>query len=60
MPDRPGRGHCRDALGFKGVQVLRALVDTFGADRILMGTDYPFDTATIAAICGGNARRLLG
>ena len=55
---------------------LRALVDTFGADRILMGTDYPFDMAdydpighvlsagfdeaTVAAIVGGNARKLLG
>ncbi|HEX8168565.1 MAG TPA: amidohydrolase family protein [Beijerinckiaceae bacterium] len=55
---------------------LRALVDTFGADRILMGTDYPFDMmdsdpighvvaagfdeATTAKIVGGNAQRLLG
>jgi aminocarboxymuconate-semialdehyde decarboxylase len=56
-------------------QQLRALVETFGADRILMGTDYPYDMgeydpvahvvdaglgeAEIAAICGGNAERLL-
>ncbi len=55
---------------------LKALVETFGADRILMGTDYPFDMmesdpighvmsagfeeATVAKIVGGNARRLLG
>jgi aminocarboxymuconate-semialdehyde decarboxylase len=55
---------------------LRELVHVYGADRILMGTDYPFDMAdydpvghvcgadfdaeTTAAICGGNARRLLG
>ena len=49
----------------------------FGVDRIIMGTDYPFDmadfdpighvasvesfdSATIAALAGGNARRLLG
>ena len=48
----------------------------YGADRIVMGTDYPFDmadydpvghvcgagldAATVAAICGGNAKRLLG
>ena len=49
----------------------------FGADHVLMGTDYPFDmgeydpvghiaevaefdAATIAAIAGGNAKRLLG
>ena len=54
---------------------LRALVDTFGADRVLMGTDYPFDMmdsdpvghvlsagfddATVAKIVGGNAARLL-
>ena len=57
-------------------QQLRALVETFGVDHVLMGTDYPFDmadydpvghvtgagldAATVEAICGGNARRLLG
>ena len=55
---------------------LEALVKTFGADHVLMGTDYPFDMAdfdpvehvvstgldatTTAAIVGGNAKRLLG
>jgi aminocarboxymuconate-semialdehyde decarboxylase len=56
---------------------LRALVRLFGADHIIMGTDYPFDmgeydplghlasveefdSATVAAVAGGNARRLLG
>jgi aminocarboxymuconate-semialdehyde decarboxylase len=55
---------------------LQALVSTFGADHVIMGTDYPFDMAdydpvghvvaanfdeaTTAAITGGNARRLLG
>jgi aminocarboxymuconate-semialdehyde decarboxylase len=56
---------------------LAELVRLFGADRIVMGTDYPFDMAdfdpighvasveafdasTVAAIAGGNARRLLG
>ena len=55
---------------------LRALIDVFGVDHVIMGTDYPFDMAeydpvghvvnaglddkAIAAICGGNARRLLG
>jgi len=56
---------------------LEYLVDLFGADHILMGTDYPFDMAeydpighvasvesfdanTVAAIAGGNAKRLLG
>jgi aminocarboxymuconate-semialdehyde decarboxylase len=56
---------------------LGALVETFGADHIIMGTDYPFDMAeydpighlgsvdaldpsTVAAIAGGNAKRLLG
>jgi aminocarboxymuconate-semialdehyde decarboxylase len=55
---------------------LENLVETFGVDRVLMGTDYPFDMAdydpvghvvgakldeaAIAAICGGNAKRLLG
>jgi len=56
---------------------LEQLVRVFGADHILMGTDYPFDmgeydpvghlaecndfdSKTIAAIAGGNARALLG
>ncbi len=56
---------------------LAELVRLFGADHIIMGTDYPFDMAdydpighvasvegldasTIAAIAGGNARKLLG
>jgi aminocarboxymuconate-semialdehyde decarboxylase len=56
---------------------LAALVETFGADHVLMGTDYPYDMAeydplehlaatksldasAIAAIAGGNARKLLG
>ena len=54
---------------------LKYLVDVFGADKILMGTDYPYDmaesdpighvvssgldNASIAAITGGNVRRLL-
>ncbi len=55
---------------------LAYLVQVFGAEKILMGTDYPFDMgeydpighvagaglddATVAAICGGNAKSLLG
>jgi aminocarboxymuconate-semialdehyde decarboxylase len=55
---------------------LQALVTTFGADHVVMGTDYPFDmadfdpvehvlssgfdAATAAAIAGGNAKKLLG
>jgi aminocarboxymuconate-semialdehyde decarboxylase len=56
---------------------LAELVRLFGADRVIMGTDYPFDMAdydpighvasvetfepsTVAAIAGGNARKLLG
>jgi aminocarboxymuconate-semialdehyde decarboxylase len=56
---------------------LENLVRLFGPDRILMGTDYPydmgeydpvghvasvegFDDKTIAAIAGGNARKLFG
>jgi aminocarboxymuconate-semialdehyde decarboxylase len=52
-------------------------VRLYGADHVIMGTDYPFDmaeydpighvasvpefdAATIAAIAGGNAKRLLG
>jgi aminocarboxymuconate-semialdehyde decarboxylase len=58
------------------VEVLRGLVDFFGADRILCGSDYPFDMGVerpaelVRAlglppeqeeqILGGNALRLLG
>ena len=55
---------------------LEALVKTFGVDHVVLGTDYPFDmadfdpiehvvstdfdAAATAAICGGNAQKLLG
>ncbi|MGB6502570.1 MAG: amidohydrolase family protein, partial [Xanthobacteraceae bacterium] len=56
---------------------LAELVRVFGADHVVMGTDYPFDmleydpvghiagvegfdAATIAALAGGNSKRLLG
>ncbi len=56
---------------------LDALVRTFGAEKIMLGTDYPYDMgeydpighlassetldeAGIAAVAGGNARRLFG
>ena len=56
---------------------LAELVRLYGAERIIMGTDYPFDMAeydpighlagvegldpaAVAAITGGNARKLLG
>ena len=56
---------------------LAELVRLYGADHVVMGTDYPFDMAevdpighvasaagfdasTVAALAGGNARRLLG
>lgn len=55
---------------------LRALIDTFGADHIVMGTDYPYDMAeyepiehlvatgldasTVANIAGLTAKKLLG
>jgi aminocarboxymuconate-semialdehyde decarboxylase len=55
---------------------LRSLIEVFGTDRILMGTDYPYDMAesdpvghlasagldeaTFAAIAGGNSRKLFG
>jgi aminocarboxymuconate-semialdehyde decarboxylase len=56
---------------------LAELVRVFGADHVVMGTDYPFDMAdydpvghivgvegfdqaTVAALAGGNAKRLLG
>jgi aminocarboxymuconate-semialdehyde decarboxylase len=58
------------------VDVLRGLVEFFGADRVLLGSDYPFDMGTEhpaeivralalppdeeALILGGNALRLLG
>jgi aminocarboxymuconate-semialdehyde decarboxylase len=56
---------------------LNELIKVFGADHLIMGTDYPYDMgefdpighvrsveqlsdATVAAIAGGNARRVLG
>jgi aminocarboxymuconate-semialdehyde decarboxylase len=64
-----------DSVVFTAPQ-LQALVQVFGAGHVIMGTDYPydmgdydpiehvvssgFDAATIAAIAGGNARKLLG
>ncbi len=56
---------------------LAELVRVFGADHVVMGTDYPFDMAefdpvghiagvdgfdasTVAALAGGNSKRLLG
>ncbi|MFZ0852179.1 MAG: amidohydrolase family protein [Hyphomicrobiaceae bacterium] len=55
---------------------LQELVRLYGAEHIVMGTDYPFDmadydpvahvaacgfdAATMSAICGGNAKTLLG
>ncbi|MEZ5855768.1 MAG: amidohydrolase family protein [Hyphomicrobiaceae bacterium] len=55
---------------------LRHLVEVFGADHVMIGTDYPFDMAemdpighvmgagldarTAEALCGGNAARVLG
>ncbi len=56
---------------------LAELVETFGVDHVMMGTDYPYDMAeydplehlaatksldptAVAAIAGGNARKLLG
>jgi aminocarboxymuconate-semialdehyde decarboxylase len=56
---------------------LAALVETFGVDHVMMGTDYPYDMGeydpiehlvatksldqtAVAAIAGGNAKRLFG
>ena len=77
----PGRD-VRGALGrflvdtvVHDTDVLRGLVELFGADRVLLGSDYPFDMGTErpaeivqaldlpqeeeAGILGGNALRLL-
>lgn len=64
-----------DTVVFTPVQ-LEALVKTYGVDNVVLGTDYPFDmadfdpiehvvstgfdAAATAAICGGNAKKLLG
>jgi aminocarboxymuconate-semialdehyde decarboxylase len=65
-----------DSIVFTPEQ-LEYLVNTYGAEQVVMGTDFPFDMAdsdpighvcsvgsfdedTRAAICGGNAARLLG
>jgi aminocarboxymuconate-semialdehyde decarboxylase len=79
----PSRADVRAALGalfvdtvVHDVEVLRGLVEFFGADHVLLGSDYPFDMGTErpaelvralalpadaeALILGGNALRLLG
>jgi aminocarboxymuconate-semialdehyde decarboxylase len=65
-----------DTVVFTSYQ-LAELVRVFGADHVVMGTDYPydmaeydpvghivevegFDASTIAALAGGNAKKLLG
>jgi aminocarboxymuconate-semialdehyde decarboxylase len=64
-----------DTVVFTAPQ-LRALIETFGADHVVLGTDYPYDMAeyepiehlvsagldgsTVAAIAGLNAEKLLG
>jgi aminocarboxymuconate-semialdehyde decarboxylase len=64
-----------DTVVFSNEQ-LEALVKLVGVDHVVMGTDYPFDMAendpvghvtgcdfddkAVEAICGGNARKLLG
>ena len=64
-----------DTVVFTPIQ-LEALVKTFGADHVVLGSDFPFDMAdfdpiehvvstsfdasTTAAIVGGNAKRILG
>ena len=64
-----------DSIVFTAHQ-LRGLIEVFGADKVLMGTDYPFDMAesdpvghlasagldadTFARIAGGNAQALFG
>jgi len=64
-----------DSVVFTSEQ-LAELVRLYGADHVIMGTDYPFDmadydpighvasagldAAAVAAVAGGNAKRLLG
>src|SRR5580700_943755 len=64
-----------DTVVFTAPQ-LRALIETFGVDHVVLGTDYPYDMAeyepiehlvsagldssTVAAIAGLNAKKLLG
>ena len=65
-----------DTMVFEPDQ-LQYLINKFGSDHILLGTDYPYDMGEsnpvglinkvknlsekdLSAICGGNARKLLG
>lgn len=79
LPNPPShylRRFSLDTMVFSPEQ-LGYLVETYGADRVVLGTDYPYDMgetdpvglvertvggdqAAQAAICGGNAARLLG
>ena len=74
-PSEYVRGLYYDTAVFSG-EVLDHLVDDMGADRVLLGTDFPFDLADrdplltvgalglsahdAAAVCGTTALRLLG
>lgn len=78
MPHPPGsyaRRFYVDTLTYSP-RTLQLVVETFGADRVMIGTDYPFairdpdphatvdalalDAATAAALREGNARAFLG
>jgi aminocarboxymuconate-semialdehyde decarboxylase len=78
LPNQPSdylRRFYLDTMVFAPDQ-LRYLVDKYGADHVVLGTDYPYDMGendpvgligatgiddgSRSAICGGNAARLLG
>jgi aminocarboxymuconate-semialdehyde decarboxylase len=75
-PPAEGLGRFHYDTVVHDVELLRALVDRVGAERVVLGSDYPFDMGdphpveTVracgfdpeqeAAILGGNASRLLG
>jgi aminocarboxymuconate-semialdehyde decarboxylase len=74
-PEEYARRLFYDTLTYSA-RALRFAIDTFGADRLFLGSDYPFvikdpdpvasacaldlDDAARAAILEGNAKRFLG
>lgn len=49
-PEKPSEAARRmyfDSVGHGHVPAIRAAVDSFGADRILLGTDFPYEAGDI-------------
>ena len=55
-PERPSLAFRRlwyDTVGHNHVPALRAAAEALGADRLLLGTDFPYQTGELFYRCGG-------